>query len=72
MGLEETLITDHILGKQSDTKLANMIVRDDGDQLVFTTIDHERAVTPTGISFFIQPLLRTPPVNGPLFAPFMI
>ncbi|VEB36390.1 Uncharacterised protein [Legionella sainthelensi] len=52
VGLEETLITDHILGKQSDTKLANMIVRDDGNQLVFTTIDHERAVTPTGISFF--------------------
>ncbi|QEY51338.1 hypothetical protein [Legionella longbeachae] len=52
VGLEETLITDHILGKQSDTKLANMIVRNDGERLVFTTIDHERAVTPTSLGFF--------------------
>lgn len=52
VGLEDSLVTDQIFGKQSDTKLANMVVRDDKDKLVFTTIDHERAVTPTGFSFF--------------------
>ncbi|KTC82079.1 Uncharacterised protein [Legionella cincinnatiensis] len=62
VGLEETLITDHIIGKQSDTKLANMIVRDDGDKLIFTTIDNERAVTPTGLSFF-HPTSPTYPIN---------
>ena len=52
VGLESTLIIDQMVGKQSDTKLANMVVRSDDTRLVFTSIDHERAVTPTGLSFF--------------------
>ncbi|HAU0993940.1 TPA: Dot/Icm T4SS effector RavW, partial [Legionella pneumophila] len=47
IGLEDTLIADNILGKQSDTKLANMLVKDEGDTLVFSNIDHERANLPT-------------------------
>ncbi|AAU27399.1 TPA: Dot/Icm T4SS effector RavT [Legionella pneumophila] len=58
IGLGDTLITDHIFGKQSDTKLANMVVRDKQDKLIFTSIDHERAVNPTSFSFFHP----TPPI----------
>jgi hypothetical protein len=52
IGLGDTLVTDQILGKQSDTKLANMVVREEQDKLVFTSIDHERAVNPTSYRFF--------------------
>ncbi len=51
IGLEDTLIADNILGKQSDTKLANMLVKDEGDRLIFSNIDHERANLPRN-SFF--------------------
>ncbi|CDZ76353.1 hypothetical protein BN59_00621 [Legionella massiliensis] len=59
IGLEDTLIADNILGKQSDTKLANMLVKDEGDTLVFSNIDHERANLPT-FSFFNSGQRRYP------------
>ncbi|CDZ76354.1 hypothetical protein BN59_00622 [Legionella massiliensis] len=58
IGLADTLITDQIFGKQSDTKLANMVVRDEQDKLIFTSIDHERAVNPNSFRFFHP----TPPI----------
>lgn len=60
VGLEGTLITDQVFGKQSDTKLANMLVRETPEQLIFTSIDHERAVTPTGFRFFQPSTPRYP------------
>ena len=51
-GLEAALIADHMLGKLSDTKLANMVAQTVDDELVFTTIDHERGINPSGFGFF--------------------
>lgn len=45
-GLEESLLGDQIIGKQLDTKLANLIIRETDDEFKISTIDNERAVDP--------------------------
>ena len=45
-GLEQTLLNDLVLGKQSDIKLANMIVIEKDNELIFANIDHGRANYP--------------------------
>lgn len=66
VGLADTLIADNILGKQSDTKLANMLVTEKEDgSLVFSNIDHERANLPK-FSFFNSGMIRFPTTSDEL------
>src|SRR5579862_611198 len=62
LGLEATLAADNIVGKQSDTKFANMIVTETPNRLTFASIDNEKAVSPVRafadsghISFILDP-----------------
>lgn len=49
-GLEESLAADHIVGKQSDIILANLVIRETNQEFKISTIDNERAICP-GIEF---------------------
>lgn len=46
IGLEASLAADQVVGKQSDTKLSNQLIRETPDAFIFSSIDNERAVSP--------------------------
>lgn len=52
-GLEASLAADQVVGKQWDTKLANLIIRETDDEFKIGTIDNERGVCPDGGFFNI-------------------
>lgn len=58
-GLEASLAADQIVGKQSDTKLSNQIIRETDDEFIFSSIDNERAVS-AGYNIFDSGKIRFP------------